>query len=278
MILGCDAAGVDEDGNEVVVHGVIGDPRWTGDEADRPGPVAALRAPPGHLRRPGRRAPAQPRPQARLALLRGGGLPAHRVADRLPDALRAGRLQARRDGARPGRRRRRRHRAHHPGARGGPPRPGHQPRRGQACAGPASSAPTQVFESGERLPEKVDAVMETVGKATWTHSLRALRPGGRIVISGTTSGPDAGDPGLTHVFFMQLSIIGSTMGTRGELDLLVKFLDATRRPAADRPGPPDGRGPRRLRRDGGGRRLRGMRWWTRTSLPPCWLATWVRSS
>ena len=37
MILGCDAAGVDEDGNEVVVHGVIGDPRWTGDEADDPG-------------------------------------------------------------------------------------------------------------------------------------------------------------------------------------------------------------------------------------------------
>src|SRR5215207_5239843 len=37
VILGCDAAGVDEDGNEVVVHGVIGDPRWTGDQADDPG-------------------------------------------------------------------------------------------------------------------------------------------------------------------------------------------------------------------------------------------------
>ena len=37
MILGCDAAGLDEDGNEVVVHGVISDPRWTGDEADDPG-------------------------------------------------------------------------------------------------------------------------------------------------------------------------------------------------------------------------------------------------
>ena len=52
---------------------------------------------------------------------------------------------------------------------------------------------------------------------------------------GTTSGPDVGDPGLTHVFFKQLSIIGSTMGTRGELDQLVPLLDATgARPVIDR--------------------------------------------
>jgi NADPH:quinone reductase-like Zn-dependent oxidoreductase len=85
----------------------------------------------------------------------------------------------------------------------------------------------EVFESGARLPVKVDAVMETVGKATWNHSIRSLRPGGRIVISGTTSGPDVDDAGLTRVFFLQLSIIGSTMGTRQELDQLVKFLHAT---------------------------------------------------
>ncbi len=36
----------------------------------------------------------------------------------------------------------------------------------------------QVFEIGARLPERVDAVMETVGEATWAHSLRSLRPGG----------------------------------------------------------------------------------------------------
>ena len=36
----------------------------------------------------------------------------------------------------------------------------------------------EVFESGARLPVKVDAVMETVGRATWSHSIRALRPGG----------------------------------------------------------------------------------------------------
>ena len=56
MIVGCDAAGVDEDGNEVVVHSVISDPGFAGsDETHRPEAIAAQRAVPGHLRRPGRR-------------------------------------------------------------------------------------------------------------------------------------------------------------------------------------------------------------------------------
>jgi NADPH:quinone reductase-like Zn-dependent oxidoreductase len=92
-----------------------------------------------------------------------------------------------------------------------------------------------VFESGARLPVKVDAVMETVGRATWSHSIRALRPGGRIVISGTTSGPQLDDAELTRIFFLQLSVIGSTMGTRDELASLVAMLDATgTRPLIDR--------------------------------------------
>jgi NADPH:quinone reductase-like Zn-dependent oxidoreductase len=93
----------------------------------------------------------------------------------------------------------------------------------------------EVFESGARLPVKVDAVMETVGRATWAHSVKSLRPGGRIVISGTTSGPNVDDAQLTRIFFLQLSVIGSTMGTRQELDRLVRFLDATgARPLVDR--------------------------------------------
>jgi NADPH:quinone reductase-like Zn-dependent oxidoreductase len=92
-----------------------------------------------------------------------------------------------------------------------------------------------VFEAGARLPVKVDAVMETVGKATWSHSVRALKPGGRIVVSGTTSGPDLDDAELTRVFFLQLSVIGSTMGTRDELASLATMLDATgTRPLIDR--------------------------------------------
>jgi NADPH:quinone reductase-like Zn-dependent oxidoreductase len=93
----------------------------------------------------------------------------------------------------------------------------------------------EVFESGARLPVKVDAVMETVGRATWSHSIRSLRPGGAIVISGTTSGPKLDDAELTRIFFLQLRVIGSTMGTRSELERLVTMLDASgARPLIDR--------------------------------------------
>lgn len=80
----------------------------------------------------------------------------------------------------------------------------------------------QAFEPGARLPERVDAVMETIGEATWAHSLRALKPGGTLVVSGATSGA-APSAELNRVFFLQLSIVGSTMGTREELDRLVRF-------------------------------------------------------
>jgi NADPH:quinone reductase-like Zn-dependent oxidoreductase len=77
--------------------------------------------------------------------------------------------------------------------------------------------------------------METVGKATWSHSVKSLRPGGTIVISGTTSGPDVDNAELTRVFFLQLRVIGSTMGTRGELASLVELLDVSGvRPVIDR--------------------------------------------
>ena len=98
--------------------------------------------------------------------------------------------------------------------------------------------------------------METVGRATWSHSIRSLRPGGKVVISGTTSGPQLDDAELTRIFFLQLQVVGSTMGTRAELASLVNLLDATgTRPLVDRTLPME-RGPRRVRRDGGRRRLR----------------------
>ncbi|MEI7886214.1 MAG: zinc-binding dehydrogenase [Actinomycetes bacterium] len=80
-------------------------------------------------------------------------------------------------------------------------------------------------QTGERLPEKVDLVIETVGDATWDHSLRSLRPGGRVVVSGATSGPNP-PADLNRVFFLQLSVVGSTMGTRDELIELLEFVVA----------------------------------------------------
>jgi NADPH:quinone reductase-like Zn-dependent oxidoreductase len=76
--------------------------------------------------------------------------------------------------------------------------------------------------------------METVGQATWGHSLRSLRPGGRIVISGATSG-EVPPAELNRVFFMQLSVVGSTMGTRDRLGRLIRFCEQTgTRPVIDR--------------------------------------------
>jgi NADPH:quinone reductase-like Zn-dependent oxidoreductase len=90
-----------------------------------------------------------------------------------------------------------------------------------------------VFEPGARLPERVDVVAETVGAATWDHSLKALKPGGTLVISGATSG---GDPpaALNRIFFLQLSVVGSTMGTRDELDRLARLcVERDVRPAIE---------------------------------------------
>jgi NADPH:quinone reductase-like Zn-dependent oxidoreductase len=92
----------------------------------------------------------------------------------------------------------------------------------------------QAFPAGARLPERADVVMETVGQATWVHSIRSLKPGGRIVICGATSG-DAPPAELTRVFFTQLSVVGSTMGTRDQLARLATFCEQSgARPLIDR--------------------------------------------
>src|ERR1700712_941780 len=227
MILGCDAAGLDEDGNEVVVHAVISDPSWTGgDETFDPkrsllseryqGTFADKVAVPRQnvIAKPASLSfeEAACLPTAWLTAYRmlftQGGLKAGDsglvqgaaggAATALISLARAGGLKvyaASRD----------------------------EGKRVKAL----DLGAHEVFESGARLPVKVDAVMETVGKATWSHSIRALRPGGAIVVSGTTSGPDLDDAELTRIFFLQLRVIGSPMGTRGELAALVHMLDAT---------------------------------------------------
>jgi zinc-binding alcohol dehydrogenase/oxidoreductase len=61
----------------------------------------------------------------------------------------------------------------------------------------------------------IDLVVETVGEATWKDSLAAVKPGGRVVVCGATSGPNP--PAQLHRFWWkQLTIYGSTMGTRDD--------------------------------------------------------------
>ncbi|NED97251.1 zinc-binding dehydrogenase [Phytoactinopolyspora alkaliphila] len=236
MILGCDAAGVDEDGNEVVVHAVISDPDWTGDETLDPRRSLLSERYQGTL--------AEKVTVPRRNLLPKPASLTFEEATCLPTAwLTAYRMLFGQACVTPGQT------ILVQGAGGGVAT---ALIRLASAAGvrvwvtsrdPGKAARTlelgadQVFESGARLPERVDAVMETVGVATWQHSLRSLRPGGAVVICGATSGPLA-ETELNRVFFLQLRILGSTMGTRDELARLLSFCDRTGvRPIVDRTMP-----------------------------------------
>lgn len=88
------------------------------------------------------------------------------------------------------------------------------------------------LEPGARLPERVDVVIETVGAATFEHSLKCAAPGGRIVVSGSTSGHLA-TVDLRRIFALQLEIIGSSMGTRDELVALLDLVASGVKPVVD---------------------------------------------
>ncbi|MFD2027747.1 zinc-binding dehydrogenase [Promicromonospora aerolata] len=81
-------------------------------------------------------------------------------------------------------------------------------------------------ETGARLPARVDAVLESVGQATWAHSIRSVRPGGSVLVCGATSG-DAPPAELTRVFFQELRVQGVTMGSREDLGALARFCART---------------------------------------------------
>ena len=230
MILGCDAAGVDADGTEVVVHSVIGqgpdetlDPKRTLLSELHPGTFAARVAVPVQnvIPKPAQLSMAEAAclPTAWLTAYRmlttrgqvqpgetvliqgvGGGVAT--AATTLAKALEARVWVTSRD----------------------------EEKRQRSLDLGADAA----FASGERLPERVDVVIESVGRATWDHSVKSLRPGGRIVTTGATSG-DASPALLSHIFFRQLSVIGSTMGTREELAELMDLCATSGiRPLIDR--------------------------------------------
>ena len=84
----------------------------------------------------------------------------------------------------------------------------------------------RVFESGAPLPDTVDVVFETVGEATWSHSLDAVRRGGKIVIAGRTSGKSP-QAGLRRIFVNQLTVQGSVLGSLDDMRDLVRMVVQT---------------------------------------------------
>jgi NADPH:quinone reductase-like Zn-dependent oxidoreductase len=94
-------------------------------------------------------------------------------------------------------------------------------KRDQAIAMGAVDA----FDSAApRWPVEADVVVESVGPATWDQSVRALKPGGRLVVCGGTSGPKV-EISLPRLFFKQFEIIGSSMGSYPEFAEVTELVD-----------------------------------------------------
>lgn len=225
MVLGCDAAGDDEDGRPVVVHSVIASNGWQGDETFDPKRSLLSEVHPGALAEwvcvPRRNLVAKPDEltYAQAACLPTAWLTAYRMLFTNSGVSPGGTVLVQ-------------------GASGGVAsallvlgRAGgyrmwatarSEAKRARALEIGAEA----VFEPGARLPTKVDAVMETVGAATWAHSVRSVRPGGTIVTCGATTGPNP-PADLTRIFFLQIRVIGSTMGNRDELERLIGFCVTT---------------------------------------------------
>jgi len=232
MILGCDAAGVDPEGREVVVHAAVNDPAWVGPEELDPKMRLLSEGPQGAL-------------AERLAVPAANLVPkpaelSFEQAACLPTAwLTAYRMLFTRGELAPGAT------VLVQGASGG---------LSTALIALAVAAGLRVwvtgrdeakrtfaeelgahatFEPGARLPDRVDAVMDSVGAPTFKHSLASLRRGGVLVSSGATGGRVA-EVELARVFRLNLRIAGSTMGTRDELEKLIRFcVDRDLRPEID---------------------------------------------
>ena len=94
----------------------------------------------------------------------------------------------------------------------------------------------RISEEVRRITNKqgVDVVVEHVGAATWDESVRSLKSGGTLVTCGATTGPHVAID-LRHLFGRQLSLLGSYMGTMGELHEVLKHVFAGRlQPVVDR--------------------------------------------
>ncbi|MGK5679042.1 zinc-binding dehydrogenase [Actinoplanes sp. URMC 104] len=215
MILGCDAAGVDPDGNEVVVYPVVqdrADPRGLSLLSERhPGTLAERVAVPRHN--------LIPKP-AGLSFLDAACLPTAWLTayHMLVTRGRAGEASA----------------VLVQGAGGGVATAAvalalamgkrvYATSRDAGKRERVAAMGATAVEPGARLPERVDVVIESVGAPTFEHSMKCSAPGARIVVCGATGGHLA-TVDLRRVFAMRLDILGSTMGTGPELAALLGLL------------------------------------------------------
>ncbi|WHP19120.1 zinc-binding dehydrogenase [Cellulomonas sp. ES6] len=231
MVLGTDAAGVTADGREVVVHAVVGGDSGHGVGPDEPRSLLSERYP-GTL--------AEQVAVPTWNLVPKPAELSWAEAACVPTAwLTAYRMLFRTGGAQPGQR------VLVQGAGGGV---------ATAAVRLASAAGLEVWVTsrdasrreraltlgaagavapGERLPVRVDLVIETVGAATWSHSVRSVRPGGTIVVAGATTGDPAAME-IQRLFFLEIAVLGATMGSRLDLEQLLGFLARTGiRPVVD---------------------------------------------
>src|SRR3954454_665719 len=211
MILGCDAAGVDPDGREVVVYPVVKD------EADPRGYSLLSERHPGTLAERVA-APAEnliPKP-AGMSFLDAACLPtawltAYHMLTARGRIDEAGSVLVQ-------------------GAGGGVATAAvvlaaalgkrvYATSRDEWKRERVSELGATAVEPGARLPERVDVVIESVGAPTFDHSMKSAKPGARIVVCGATGGHQA-TVDLRRVFAMRLDILGATMGTVGEVTAL----------------------------------------------------------
>jgi len=230
MILGCDAAGIGPDGTEVIVHAVIGDPSG-GDETLDPKRSLLSEVYPGALADtvwvPARNLVPKPEPMTFVdaACLPTAWLTAYKML------VHKGRVQAG-------------NAVLVQGAGGGVATAAvvltqalgarvYATSRSEAKREQIAALGATALEPGARLPERVDVVIETVGSPTIEHSLKSTAPGGRIVVCGSTGG-HVGEIDLRRVFFLQLELLGSTMGTRDDLVAVTALMaDRGIRPVID---------------------------------------------
>jgi len=84
----------------------------------------------------------------------------------------------------------------------------------------------------------VDVVFEHVGPATLDESIKSIRPGGRVVFCGSTTGVKA-EVNMPRLFFAQADLLGSTMGNAGEFEAVLDAIATGLRPAVDSTHPLD---------------------------------------